>query len=171
MRFGLLGRAQPEKQAEMIMRAFSKGARDGQQLVLTAYDDKMPKPTDPRNIFLPRKEWMSREDIAENSRLCDALVSAHIGDSYLTSGMPADAIGAGIPMLVPHWGYFDETFGEAAFYHDNSEDSLAVLFASITPEQLRAKHEAVVALQPRHDWSTIAEQTLALYRSLGRKRR
>jgi hypothetical protein len=171
MRFGLLGRAQPEKRAELIMRAFTKGARDGQQLVLTAYDDKTPRPTDPRIIFLPRQQWMSREDIAGNTHLCDALVSAHLGDSYFTSGMAADSIGTAIPMLVPRWEYFDETFGDAAFYHDNTEESLAALFASLKPGQLASKHDPLVALQPRHDWSAIAEQTLALYRSLGRKRR
>lgn len=171
MRFGVLGRWQPEKRVETIMRAFEKGARADQQLVVSAYDEKTPRPDDPRIIFLPRRAWMSREDVAAHTHLCDALVSAHLGDSYFTSGISADAVGVGIPMLAPHWEFFHETLGDAAFYHDNSEESLAGLFRSITFAEIENKKVGVLALQPKTEWPRVAERTLALYRSLGRKRK
>jgi glycosyltransferase involved in cell wall biosynthesis len=168
-RFGVLGRWQKEKQIEMVMRAFAQGARADQQLVITAYDSKTIRPDDPRIIFLPRKEWMLREDIALSTSLCDVLVSAHTGDTYLTSGLIGDAIGTGLPMLVPHWEFFDEMFGRHAFYHGNDEDSLARAFHEITPKDVARLQAEVRALRPQFDWAPIAEKTLALYRSLGRK--
>ena len=170
-RFGLLGRWQPEKRVETVLAAFVQGARPGQQLVVTAYDEKTPRHDDPWIIFLPRKQWMSREDIAAYTQVCDALVSAHTGDTYFTSGISADAIGVGIPMLAPHREFFDETFRDAVFYHDNTEESLAALFESISPEEIENKKAAVRALQPESEWSLVAEKTIAFYRSLGRKRK
>lgn len=170
MRFGITGRWQKEKQVEMIMAAFSKAAQPGQQLVVTAYTPETVKPDDPRIIFLPRGRFMSREEVTEYTHICDALVSGHAGGkSYLTSGIVADAIGAGIPMLVPHWEYFEETLGKAAFYHDNTLDSLAAVFASITEAGVERGKATFRALQPAFAWPALAAKTLAFYRSLGRK--
>jgi glycosyltransferase involved in cell wall biosynthesis len=169
MRFGIIGRWQKEKQVEMIIAAFQRAARPDQQLVLTAYTSGMEKPADPRVFFLPRNDWMLREEIAGHVRLCDALVSAHTGDTYLTSGVSADAIGAGIGMFAPHWDYFHETLGDAPFYHDNTEDSLAAAFASVTPAGIERARSAFRALQPGCAWPVAAGRTVSLYRSLGRK--
>ena len=171
LRFGVLGRWQTEKQVEMIIAAFVKAARPGHQLIVTAHTPDLAKPDDPRVIFLPRQDWMLRREIAVSTRVCDALVSAHTGDTYLTSGVSADAVGVGIPMVVPHWEYFHETLGEAAIYHDNTLESLAVLFAAITPAEVERGKLATQALQPKFAWPLLAEQTLAFYRSLGCKER
>jgi glycosyltransferase involved in cell wall biosynthesis len=169
MRFGLMGRWQKEKQVELIIAAFQQAARPDQQLVVTAWKPDSERPADPRVIFLPRREWMQRGEIAEHIHLCDALVSAHTGDSYLTSGVSADAIGAGLAMLVPHWEYFHETLGGAPFYHDNTRESLAAAFSAITPADIERGKAAFRALQPASAWPLVAEKTLALYRGLGRK--
>jgi len=169
MRFGVLGRYQKEKQIEMIIAAFREAARPDQQLVLTAYNADLEKPDDPRIIFLPRNDWMTREEIAENTHLCDALVSAHTGDTYLTSGISADAVGVGIGMFVPHWEFFHETLGEAPFYYDDTQESLATRFASVTPADIEHGKAAFTAMQPIYAWPRLAAMTLAFYRSLGRK--
>ena len=171
MRFGVLGRWQKEKQVEMIFSAFLKAARPDQQLVVTAHTHDITKPDDPRIIFLPRKDWMLREDIAADTRLCDALISAHTGDTYLTSGVSADAVGVGIPMIAPHWEFFHETLGDAAIYHDNTVESLTAVFASITPADLERGKSATLAQQPKFAWPLLAEKTLEFYRSLGRKQK
>lgn len=170
MRFGVTGGWRKDKQIELIMAAFSKAARSDQQLVVTAYTPETVKPDDPRIIFLPRGvNMMTREQITEYTHICDALVSAHKdGGSYLTSGLSADAIGEGIPMLVPHWEFFHETLGDAAFYHDNTVDSLAAAFGSITEADLQRGKSVFRALRPKFEWPELAAKTLALYRSLGR---
>jgi hypothetical protein len=168
IRFGVLGRYQPEKQVEMIVRAFRASARPDHQLVLTAYkkDTDLGDGGDPRIIRLPRDDWMQRHQIAEHNTLCDALISAHTGDTYLTSGVAADAIGAGLAMIGPPWEYFRETLGEASIEFDGSEAGLASLLASITPTQIGASKSATAPLRDRYDPQRIASMHLELFERL-----
>jgi hypothetical protein len=167
IRFGITGGWRKEKQAEMVMEAFTKAARPDQQLVITAYQPGTPNPADPRIIFLPRGSYMSNEQVTDYNHLCDAFVSGHSGQrSYLTSGLLADAIGEGIPVVVPRWEFFIEMVGDAAIYHDATVESLAQLFASITVADIERGKAAFRALQPKFAWPALAAKTLALYRSL-----
>lgn len=167
MRLGVLGRAQKEKQVEMIARAFMKAARPDQQLLITAHPIDLDVSGDPRIILLPRPPWFTRELIAAQVHVCDALVSAHAGETYLTSGTIADAIGAGIPMITNEWEFFREMLGDSAIYHDNTEESLTEVFRRITPEEIARGKTATTSLQPRFDWHTVADQTLTALRQLG----
>ena len=166
MRFGVLGRWQPEKQVEMIVSAFQAAGRPDQQLLVTAYKGGSPNPDDPRIIFLPRESWLTRELIARHVQLCDVLVSAHVGDTFLTSGAPADAVGAGIPMIVPRWEFFLETMVKAAIYFDNTESALSELFKSITASDIARAQSFIEGLQSRYAWPILAQKTLAFYRRL-----
>ncbi len=166
VRFGLLGRYQAEKQIELCMQAFSAAAMPEQQLVVTAYRGDTVRPDDPRIIFLPREKWMTRAEIIEHNLLCDALLSAHSGENYLTSGLVGDAIGMGLTMFAPEMPFFREIMGEAAFYHDNSMESLVQLFKSATPESIAEKKRRSVALRPTCDPNTLAHQLLVAFREL-----
>ena len=170
MRFGVLGRAQPEKQVDLILRAFHRAGRPDQQLLVNAVTPEMQVPDDPRIILLDDKrhaDWLTRSEIARLVQVCDGLVAAHQGPSYLTSGLVADAVGMGIPMLVPNWEFYREILGKAGFEYDGSEGGLSALFAEITPTQLAAGKQAAVTLQDRYAWPKLARQTLALFAELG----
>ncbi|MBW2060985.1 MAG: glycosyltransferase [Deltaproteobacteria bacterium] len=167
MRFGVLGRPQKEKQVELITRAFHKGARQNQQLLVAAVTKDMELPDDPRIIPIYRKGWLSREEIACHVRVCDALVCAHTGQTYLTSGQVADAVGVGIPMLVGEWGFFREIMGDAAWYFNGAESDLAQLFGHITSTDIEAGKRASTALQHKYSWPLAAAKTLALFKKLG----
>lgn len=173
MRFGVLGRPQPEKQVELILRAFHAAGRPDQQLFVNAVTTETPIPDDPRIIV--RHDYvngmLSRDEIAPLVQVCDALVSAHTGPTYLTSGLVADAVGMGIPMLVPPWPFFDEILGPAGLTYDGSEASLTERFRTITPEQLAAGAAASAALQDRYAWPNLAQQLLPLLEALGCARR
>ena len=166
MRFGVIGRPQKEKQVDLIMRAFHAAARDDQQLLVTAITEDMDIPDDPRIIPVYRKGWLKREELCRQVKLCDALVCAHTGSTYLTSGLVADAVGAGIPMLVSEWGFFREIMGEAALYFDGTEKGLARLFTRITTDDIEAGKRASAALQQDYSWTVVAEKTLNLFREL-----
>ena len=168
VRFGVVGRPQNEKQAEMIVRAFRAGGCADQQLFVTAVTPAQAEELrgDPRITLLPRDGWFPREFVADQLRVCDALVCAQTGDTYLTSGANADAVGLGLAMLVPEWGYFRETLGEAAFYHDNTEGGLARLFASLGPGEIARGQAAAAALRPACAWPRVAEETLRFFRGL-----
>ncbi|PTY02246.1 hypothetical protein DB346_09010 [Verrucomicrobia bacterium LW23] len=168
MRFGVLGRAQKEKQVDMIVRAFMRAARPDQLLLLTAHPYETDVTGDPRIVLLPRNGWFTREIIAAQVHACDALVSAHLhGESYLTSGTIADSIGAGIPMLANDWNFFVETLGDSALWHNNTEDGLTELFRTVSHEDLQRCKAATAALGPRFAWQALAPRTLKLLRRLG----
>jgi len=168
IRFGVIGRPQKEKQVELILRAFLSGARDDRQLLVSALEEDMDIPDDPRiiPIYRKRKSWLKREELSRQVKLCDALVCAHTGSTYLTSGLVADAVGAGIPMLANEWGFFSEIMGEAAWYYDGSEQGLAQLFAGVTTADIEAGKRASAALQHDYSWPVIAEKTFELFREL-----
>jgi len=166
LRFGVLGRPQKEKQVDLIVRAFMMAARPDQQLFVTAHPIATDVSADPRVILAPREQWLTRASIAGHVQVCDALVSAHTGDTYLTSGTFADAIGAGIPMVANEWEFFREMLGDAAFYHDNTEAGLAQLFARLTGADIARGKAAFRALQPRFAWPGLAAQTLAVLRAV-----
>lgn len=169
MRFGVVGRPQKEKQVDLIVEAFLAGAREGQQLFVSAHSESDGKVDDSRVIYRFRPPWIGRDEIADQIHICDALVSAHTGDTYLTSGMSADAIGAGIPMLAPRWEFFLETLGNAPFYHENTVASLARLFRQMTPGAIASAKAAFCALQPKFAWPALAGQTLRFFRGLKEK--
>jgi hypothetical protein len=94
------------------------------------------------------------------------LVCGHSGETYLTSGIPADAIGLGQAMFVPEWEYFREHLGDAAVYHDNTEATLTRLFMEFTVEQMRQKQAAMAALQDKYAQPALAQTMLDFFRSL-----
>lgn len=165
MRFGLLGRPQKEKQFDLVIRAFLAADRPDQQLVLTAGPND-PVIQHPRIKVLIREGFLSRAQINEHTQLVDVQVCGHTGETYLTSGMPADAIAVGQAMFVPDWAYFREHLSDAAVYHDNTEATLTKLFRDFTVEQMEAKKAAMLALQDQYAWPRLAQMTLDLYRSL-----
>jgi hypothetical protein len=105
---------------------------------------------------------MDRQTIAEHTKLCDLMVAAHTGDTYLTSGLMADAMAMDIPMLVPHWEFFDEILGDAALYHDNTLEGLTQTFRRLTPQMVAAARQKSTQLKPRYAPSTLGP-TLAQY--------
>jgi hypothetical protein len=171
VRFGILGRYQPEKQIELMMEAFVKGAAADHQLVLTAYRPDTAVPDDPRVIKLPRKEWMGRAEIAEHNALCDVLIAAQTGDTYLTSGLVGDGVGCGLAMVVPDWAFYREILGDAAAYHDNTLDGLAATLRAIDAEKVRALKRAAAALGPAYDFAALAPNVMDVFRALRRRGR
>jgi glycosyltransferase involved in cell wall biosynthesis len=168
IRFGVLGRYQPEKQIEQIIRAFRSVNRPDQQLVLTAYKEgiDLGDAGDSRIVRLPRNLWMTRSEIAEHNKLCDALVSAHTGDTYLTSGVAADAIGIGLAMVCPAWDYFREIVGKASIEYDGTEQGLSDLFASVTPDQIHQAQLATASLREAYSFDRVARLHFELFESL-----
>jgi glycosyltransferase involved in cell wall biosynthesis len=171
MRFGIIGRWQPEKQIEMMIRAFHAAARPDQQLVLTAYREDTDTLADDRIVKLPRKPWMERSEIAEYVGVCDAMLCAHTGDTYLTTGVPADALGMGQAVIANGWQYFREHCGDALIEHDGSEAGVARRLASLTPSELATAWRAAAGLRDVCSPSRVAALTLVILQQLtGRSR-
>lgn len=168
IRFGALGQPLETKHVDRIMRAFQRSGRVDQQLLVTAVTRDAEGPGDPRIFVRPHDGWRERAVVATYLQVCDALVCAHGGDAYLTSGQVGDAVGAGLPMLVSPLGFLGEVMGDACWTFDGSETDLAALFASLTAGDIARGKRAAAALQARYSWPSIARETLDVYRQVAR---
>lgn len=167
LRFGVIGRPQPEKRVADIARAFLAAAGPDRQLLVCAARSDETLPDDPRLAFRPRASWLAREEIAMQVKCCDCLVAWHAGDSHLTSGLAADAIGAGVPMLVNgDWGYWREILGTAALTFDG-EEGLCEAFATLKPSDVARGALAAVALRNGCSWNRVAHETARLFFQAG----
>lgn len=167
LRFGVLGRPQAEKRVAEIARAFLERAGKDRQLLVSAIGLDETLPADSRLACRPRSRWLAREEIAVQLKCCDCLVAWHGGGSHLTSGLVADAIGAGIPMLVnADWQYWHEALGTAALSFQG-RDSLAKAFETVTPAEIARGGIAAKALRPTCDWTHSAQETVGLFARVG----
>jgi glycosyltransferase involved in cell wall biosynthesis len=166
LRFGIIGRPQPEKQVGLIMKAFARTSQADRQLLVTALRPEDPVPQDRRIRPIPRTGWLSRATLTHQLAACDALIAATSGDRYLTSGQVADAVGLGIPMIVPEWSFFREILGDAAIVYGSSEDDLHQCLERLSPADVSRASAAARALQPTYAWDQLAQQTLALFERL-----
>jgi glycosyltransferase involved in cell wall biosynthesis len=167
VRLGVVGRPRREKQVEMIARAFVRGAPADWQLLIGAADKYTELPADPRVIALRRDGWLPRAAIARQIAVCDALVAAVAGPHYLTSGQPADALGAGLPMICIDWPFLRETLGRAALVYGTTEDDLAAFLATLDRDRLATAASAAREIAPLFAWPRLARQTLDLLETLG----
>jgi hypothetical protein len=163
LRFGIIGRPQSQKRVADIVRAFLAGAATDRQLLVAAIGPSETFPVDPRLAVRPRCGWLPRQQIAIQLKCCDCLVAWHDGANYLTSGLVADAIGAGIPMLVNgDWPFWSEILGDAALIYVD-EGNLSSAFASVTPTEIGRSALAAQALRPTYDWNRLADETARLF--------
>jgi hypothetical protein len=77
----------------------------------------------------------------------------------LTTGVFADAIGAGLPSLVSGWGFLAEVLGDAGIAMGDAPEQWTAAVDALDPAAVAAARDASVALQPRYDWSTLAPTT------------
>ncbi|HMO27047.1 MAG TPA: hypothetical protein PKB10_12340, partial [Tepidisphaeraceae bacterium] len=166
IRLGVLGRPQRTKNIDMIIRAFIDADRADQQLILTAHPEDLALLDHPRVRLLERPAWLTRGEIARHTALCDALILAHDGPTYLTSGIPADAIGLGVGLIGPDWAYLHEHCGDGCIYHKNTQDSLCTVFRSLTVEQIADSKRKLTQRQSVYDWNNLAAMTYDLYRAV-----
>jgi glycosyltransferase involved in cell wall biosynthesis len=167
IRIGLHGRPQRERRIELVMEAFHACGREDLQLFVTALTPEDPVPEDPRIVTRPRTGYLPRETIAAYVAVSDALVSVPQGESYLTSGIVADAVGAGLPLIAHDWAFFREIMGEGALCFDGTREGLTRLFEELTPGRLKAAAAASRARQEAYAWPRLAQRTRALFEALG----
>ncbi len=170
IRWGVFGRAQPNKQIDVILEAFLASDREDIQLVTDAQPEDFDPCGDERLILLPREGWLMRDEIARRAHLSDAMVSAHLPENYLTTGVFADAVGVGQPMLCPRWDFLEEMMGDAAWYHENTRESLTACFNRLQPEDISAARLHSRKLQETYAWSRLAGRTQDFYRELSPSR-
>jgi glycosyltransferase involved in cell wall biosynthesis len=166
LRIGLTGRAQRTRGLRLIMEAFAASRNPDLELLVTAIKPGEWYPDDPRVVVRARDGWLPREAIVPQIRVCDALVVAIEGDSYLTSATHADSIGTGIPIIVNQWPFWREIVGDGALYFDGTAGDLTRLFDELTPEALVAPREATQRLAAKYTWEAHARALVELFQAV-----
>ncbi len=169
LRIGLTGRPHKARGLRLIMEAFAASRARELQLLVTAIQPGDWHPDDPRLVVRHRQGWLGREVIVPQINVCDALVVAIDGATYLTSGTHADALAIGIPMIVNQWPFFGEVLGDAALYFDGTPAGLTRLFDQLTAEMLAGPTVAARALRERQSWPVAAAGMVELFGSVARR--
>ena len=161
LRIGIHGAPRPAKDVQMAMDAFAACKRADFQLFVASLADETV-PDDPRITAIPHK-WRGRDDFKLMLQLIDVFLFLHReGGSTLTTGLPADAITLGKPMIVSDFPYFREVLGDAGIPYGISREDLTACLDNLDEETLSAATARTVALGTRYSWPAAAAQTLEL---------
>lgn len=166
LRLGVVGAPRAEKRTAMLMEAFAASAPADWQLLVLSLGPDDTVPDDPRITALPY-ENVDRDLYNRRLATIDLLAIPIEGGDYLTTGQFADAIGLGLPALTSDWPFLREVLGDAAIVYGSGRDDLARCLGSLDEERVARAAAASRALQPRFDWTRLAERALELFEEVG----
>ncbi|MEO0493244.1 MAG: hypothetical protein AAF081_07500 [Actinomycetota bacterium] len=161
LRLAVIGAPRADKHVQTVLDAFAATDRDDLELSVRVGGDESI-PDDPRiNTETGRRDEF---EFAAKLKAVDAVILPFdVDGSMLTTGIAADAIGAGTAVIASTWGYNVETFGDAAIRYDGTAADLAQCLASITAQQLERSRRAVIGLRSAHGWAPFADRLLEVY--------
>lgn len=157
LRLGIIGAPREEKNVQLVIDAVHACERDDVQLCVWSLAGE-ELPDDDRIVVAEQYELVDLEVYARRLFSLDALVMPY-REPMLTTGVAADAIGAGIGSVVSDWGYLDEALGPAGIPYGSTVEDLAACIDSLSDDELHSAGAAATALQADTDWSTVAETT------------
>ena len=165
LRLGVIGAPRPGKRVDLVMEAVVRSARQDIELVtLSLRDDEAP-PTD-RRIVAERYHHLSKSEYDAQLGIMDLLVLPFDGDSMLTTGTVADAIGHGVPCLTSPWPYLSETLGDAALPYGATAADLCERLETLTETEIEQATTRMAALRPQYEWPQIGALHLSLWEAL-----
>jgi hypothetical protein len=164
VRLGIIGNPRQERCIQMAMDAFAASRRNDLDLQLAVFslgpDHRVPD--DPR-IYAWPYSFTERETYNKRIGTIDLLVCATIiepNGSTLTSGTPADAIGAGRPALISDWPFLQEYMGDAGILYGLTAEDLIRCPEHIDQRRVQEATNAALELQPQLSWHRLAPFTL-----------
>jgi hypothetical protein len=160
LRIGLVGAPRPGKDTQLLIDGFAACRRDDIQLLVLCHDGER-LPDDPRITALPYDE-VPRAVYDRRLSAIDLLALPLQGGTYLTTGLVADAVGAGIPALISPWPYLREVLGDAAIPFGQTASDLARTLDSLDDAALGRARDAIAERRTALHWSTLAEPTWRL---------
>jgi glycosyltransferase involved in cell wall biosynthesis len=160
-RLGIVGAPRPGKRTVDFAEAFARSHRDDLELAVLCLEagDEGVVPDDPRIVAMPY-EFVDRGEWNRRLAAIDVLVFPFDADTrMLTTGVFADAIGAGLPSLVSGWGFLTEVLGTAGIPMGDTPARWTEAVDSLSTEAVERARNASRDLQGEYDWSTIATRT------------
>jgi glycosyltransferase involved in cell wall biosynthesis len=165
LRLGVIGAPRRDKRVDLVMAAVAGSTRDDLELVAGSLRDGEEPPADPR-IVARRYRYLPQSEYDTLLSVVDLLVMPFYGDTMLTTGSVADAIGRGVPCLISPWRYLSETLGDAALRYGSSVTDLRQRLDTLSDGEVRAAARRMAALRPRYEWTRIGARHLCLWEEL-----
>lgn len=160
IRLAALGAHRPYRDLPALLAAFQRVRRPDLRLVVpgSAIDAR----SDPRLIavasgYVDRAHW----DV--QLRACDALVLPHYGGDGLSSGLLADAVALGLPVLTPDWGYAAEYLRGAAIGLGEDPAETTRVLESLDRDRLAEAAARMDGLKADYDVRVIADRFAGLF--------
>jgi hypothetical protein len=167
LRLGIVGAPRAEKDVELVMRAVARCNRSDIELLVLALRGDEEVPDDPR-VVAHRYEMVPRTEYDRRLAALDALVMPFDPDGeMLTTGTVGDAVGHGIPTLASSWEFLAEALGDGAVVYGTTEDDLVDCLESLDRQELQRAAAAAAGRRSDHEWTRIAQLTLAELDRLG----
>jgi glycosyltransferase involved in cell wall biosynthesis len=161
LRIGIHGGPRPAKDVQLALDAFAACERSDLELFVACLNGETV-PNDDRIVACPY-EYLPRSRFKLMLQAIDVvLLPFATGRSTLTTGLPADAIALGKPMIASDFPYFAEVLGDAAIVYGHTREDLTASLDRLDHVALAAATERTVALRERYTWKQAAADTLEL---------
>ncbi len=163
IRLAVVGMPRAEKRIQDVIDAVHACSRDDLQLVIRIEGEESV-PDDPR-IIIDRGHI---PDSLYHRRMAaiDALILPFDPEGMLTTGTAFDAIGAGVATITSEWAFFDETFEGHDIRYGSTVDDLRDCLEGVDADRLAVSAAGMGEIRERFEWTSIADQTLALLEDL-----
>jgi glycosyltransferase involved in cell wall biosynthesis len=163
---GILGAPRSSKDIPLAVDGFLRSGREDLDLTIFSLADGESVPKHPRLVGRPYSA-VNRETYNRRLAYIDVmLIPIRPDGMMLTTGLVADAIAVGKPVIVSEWSFLTETLGDAGIVYGKSGEDLSRCLAELDLSTLDERSDAVRALQPKYTWEQSAEQTLGLFRDV-----
>jgi len=164
LRIGMLGRPRVEKRTVDFMRGFASCRRSDLQLAVWCLAPGENPPQDERIVAAEPYHRVEPSAYAKRLAVCDLLALPFDPEGeMLSTGLVADAIGVGIPVLASSWGYLTETLGAGAIRCGMDAADIAACLDLLTREQVSQAAATCRARRPAFDWQPIAALTFDVF--------
>lgn len=163
---GMLGAPRASKDVQLAVNGFLASERDDIDLTIFSLPEGV---TVPKHSHVCGRTYKNVGRTRYNHRLAfiDVLLfPLRADDSLLTTGVAADAIAVGKPVIVSEWPYLAEVFGDAAIVFGQDDTGLGSCLAELDLATLDERSDAVRSLQDAFSWDRLAVATLELFEEL-----
>lgn len=165
LRLGVIGAPRPDKRVDLVVAAVAASTRDDIELVTFSLRADERPPTD-RRIMARPYQYVPQGEYDALLGVVDLLVMPFYGDTMLTTGSVADAIGRCVPCLTSPWPYLGETLGDAALPYGASTADMRERLDTLTRVEIDEAARRMVALRPRYEWARIGHRHLRVWEAL-----
>lgn len=162
LRIGVIGAPRRHRDLDRIVSGVLESGRHDVQLVVFSAADPAALPDDPRLVYFPQ-EFVTRPAFNRRLATLDAVALAYFDGDVLGTGALADAIGAGLPVLAPNWGFAEEVLDEARIPIGSSVSEIASTIAALDTNTLSRVRVGIEGVRQRDNPARIAAEHLALF--------